>query len=643
MQFSIQLEFIALILLLILSLYTYKKNWFGSLNKRMFAGCLFLSILSILINLASVWSLNHSEVVPDWLVVLLNTLYYLQITLLSAFTAFYFFYLLFEHSPGHRCLKIAGSFFCLMYLTVVIACIANLFTGCLFVIADGNYVRGWLNPLGYVILLAEVSMFITCYVRHHDLVSPSMSRAARSLPPLVLLLIFCQFQDRNQLLNGILSAFINLVLFVNFQSSQIEQDALTKLDNRKTFYAELERRSRKKQDFRIIVLALREFGLINRRFGHQNGDEFIYLVAKYLQNTAYPSRTYYLGNVEFAILCRDTDAELADQLSSVIRKRFEAPWKISGMETQLNISGGVLYSECGRWNTDQIMERLEYILRESKDLERNPYIYFDEHYNWGLERINFLQDLLKRSIAEERFEVFYQPLYCVRPGKFCSAEALIRLRDYDGNPVSPSEFIPLAEEKGLIGSISWIVLDKVCHFLSQHPDLPLHSVSINMSMQQFSNGDLENRIYEYLNKYQLPAGKIKIEITERVISDNYIRSKRIMNQLIDNGIQFYLDDFGIGYSNLQTLTVLPFEAVKLDAALTESILENTKQRNMVRHLTSMFHASGTVVVAEGVESAEMAAQLAELGVDRIQGYYYSKPMKEEDVIEFLQKVSLKIS
>lgn len=639
MQFSIQLEFIALILLLILTLYTYKKNWFGSLNKRMFAGCLFLSLLSILLNLASVWSLNHSASVSDWLILLLNTLYYLQTTLLSAFTAFYFFYLLFEHSPGHRCLKIAGGVFCLLYLIVVIACIANLTTGCLFTVHGGIYARGWLNPLGYVVLLIEVTMFIICYVRHHELVSSSMIRAARALPPLILLLIFCQFQDRNQLMNGILSAFIDLVLFVNFQSSQIEQDTLTGLDNRKTFYTELERRNKKNQDFRIIVLALREFGLVNRRFGHQNGDEFIYKVAKYLQNAAYPNRTYYLGNVEFAILCRGLDAASAERLAAVIRARFEEPWKISGMETLLKISGGVFCSECGRWNTDQIMERLEYILRESKDPERSPYIIFNEHYNWSLERINFLQELLKRSIAEERFEVFYQPLYCVRPGKFCSAEALIRLRDYDGNPISPSEFIPLAEEKGLIGSISWIVLDKVCQFLSQHPDLPLYSVSINMSMQQFSNGALESRIYEYLNKYQVPANKIKIEITERVISDNYLRSKRIMNQLIDHGVQFYLDDFGIGYSNLQTLTVLPFEAVKLDSGLTESILENTKQRNMVRHLTSMFHASGTVVVAEGVESAEMAAQLAELGVDRIQGYYYSKPMREQEFLEFLQKVS----
>ena len=209
------------------------------------------------------------------------------------------------------------------------------------------------------------------------------------------------------------------------------------------------------------------------------------------------------------------------------------------------------------------------------------------------------------------------------------------LFDENGVLISPGEFIPLAEKNGLIDEISWLVLKKVCKFLGEHPDLPLKSVSINMSIQQLTDRSLLRRVHSCQAQYGVPSEKLRIEITERTVTENPAQVGAVMAQLAAEGIRFYLDDFGVGYSNLASMISLPFETVKLDSSLLGGIDQNAKLYDTVRLLVQMMHNAGFIVVAEGIERLSQLECVKALGVDRIQGYYYARPMPEKELETFL--------
>ena len=220
-------------------------------------------------------------------------------------------------------------------------------------------------------------------------------------------------------------------------------------------------------------------------------------------------------------------------------------------------------------------------------------------------------------------------MFNLKTSRFSSAEALRRLRDYDGEPVSPSEFIPLAEETGLIDDLSWIVLEEICMLFGQMRG-KIDSVSINLSMRQFEDRSLSGRIHECLKRSGLSPDKLKIEVTERVLLQDMDYMKMIMEEMTGEGFGFYLDDFGTGYSNISCALSLPFEYIKLDRSLLVRLPGDSKVQVFVRSMVETFHAMGQKIVAEGVEEEEQIELLRQFGVDCVQGYYYGKPMPEDE-------------
>ena len=251
------------------------------------------------------------------------------------------------------------------------------------------------------------------------------------------------------------------------------------------------------------------------------------------------------------------------------------------------------------------------------------------------DRRQYVLEQIRRGLDEETFEVYYQPVFSVKEGRFTTAESLLRLFDENGVLIPPGEFIPLAEKNGLIDEISWLVLKKVCQFLGENTDLPLGSVSINMSIQQITDRSFLRRVHSCQAQYGVPAGKLRIEITERTVTENPAQVKAVMAQLASEDIRFYLDDFGVGYSNLASMISLPFETVKLDASLLCGIDENEKLYDTVRLLVQMMHNAGFIVVAEGIERHAQLECVKALGIDRVQGYYYARPMPKKELETFL--------
>ncbi len=252
---------------------------------------------------------------------------------------------------------------------------------------------------------------------------------------------------------------------------------------------------------------------------------------------------------------------------------------------------------------------------------------------------NRIKELINDALANDRVEVFYQPFYNVKESRFNVAEALVRIREENGELVLPGKFIPIAEEDGQIIPLGKSVMEKVCRFLSSGEAVKygLDQVEINVSGAQFDYENPAQFVMEYINRYGIDPKLINIEITETAAAENRDVMLINMNRLIENGVTFSLDDFGTGRSNMDYVVNMPVKNVKLDYSFTRSFFDNDKTKHVLTGVVNIFHKMNMDIVAEGIETEEQMSAMKEMGVEYIQGFYYSRPLPEEDFLKFLKE------
>lgn len=249
------------------------------------------------------------------------------------------------------------------------------------------------------------------------------------------------------------------------------------------------------------------------------------------------------------------------------------------------------------------------------------------------------KELINAAIKEDRVEPFYQPIYSIETGKFYCAEALARIRGLDGEIIPPYKFIPIAEETGLIIGIGKKMFEKTCEFLRDEDTtaLGLRYIELNLSVIQGEDKQLADYISTGIDTYNIKPEQINLEITESASISGRAQLLENMLKLIERGVDFSLDDFGTGQSNLDYMTMMPVKLVKFDRTMTQSYFTSDKTKCVMSAAVNMIHEMGMKVVIEGVETAEQLSEMKSLGVDYIQGYYFSKPLCKADFIEFLKK------
>ena len=636
MELSTKMEAVALIITITLILFHFDPQNQTNRKYLLFNGCLFSSTITIGLDLFTSWLINAQPTIPLWLNMHLNTLYFLAQHLTFSLMAGYCFYLLFEHSSDWKCLYIATTVIGIFFTLLEIGVLCNYKTRWFFYFEDGVYMRGPFNKAGYAAVAIELTMLVICYLRHRAIASRSLRKLMHIMPPLILFLGIMQQIFPNILMNGTISSLANLILFICFQSSRIGQDALTGLPNRHTFFQEMEARRRKAQYFHLILFYLEDMEMINRKFGIKEGDALLYMVGRYLEEYAPPYRAFRFSSTSFLLYGSFPDCpKHAKQVAQALRNRFEKPWEAAGITSRINVS--VAHMICNSSESDDIylISQLEYTLARAREAGGSSVVFFGSRLKEQFERSQYVLTQIRQALEEESFQIFLQPIYSLKEKIFTSGEVLLRLNDKAGHAISPGEFIPLAEKTGLIDEISWLVLKKACHFLAGKPELPLQTISVNMTAQQLNDPAFSRKIHSCLNQYGISPERLRIEITERTITENPPLVRSVMTQMAEEGLQFYLDDFGIGYSNLAGMMALPFETVKLDSSLLQNIAQNEKAFQVVKLLVDLLHHAGFIVVAEGLETEEQVEKAEEIGFDRIQGFYFAQPMPVEELEIFL--------
>ncbi len=421
---------------------------------------------------------------------------------------------------------------------------------------------------------------------------------------------------------------------------QALHDGLTGLANRTLFLDRLERAvARARRDrtlLAVMLLDVDDFKLVNDSLGHAAGDEVLIELAHRLKAILRDDETIArLGGDEFGLIAEGFDDELAiEALATRVRSVFEAPFALSQGEQSLKASLGIaLASEASMPHT--LLRDADTAMYRAKAGDAGGYEFFDADMREQLIRRFTLASALERAIRDERLEVNYQPIFSLRDGQILAVEALVRWADPGLGPVDPDEFIPLAEQNGLIVPLGRFVLEEAArqaaHWQTSYPGgLPL-GVLVNLSPRELAQEDFVPFVSETLARHGLDTSAIAFELTERIVIDD--RDPRVsanLERLASLGSRFLIDDFGIGYSALSSLKRFPLSAVKIDHYFIDA-LESGAEAPITRAIVALGHTLGLLVIAEGIEHQGQLEELRALGCEAGQGFLLASPQPAEEI------------
>lgn len=411
-------------------------------------------------------------------------------------------------------------------------------------------------------------------------------------------------------------------------------DALTGLPNRLMLRDRLSqaiaRAERHRSVLAVLFIDLDRFKAINDTLGHQIGDAVLQSVASRITDQLRKSDTVAReGGDEFLVLLEDVGSvQNAALVAAKLLHSLDQPHVIGSHSLHCSGSIGVaMYPDDGA-SAGELIKHADAAMFDSKGEGRNQVHFFSEDSWARLSRRFMLEAELRTAIDEGQFIVHYQPQVELAGNRICGAEALIRWKHPERGLVSPLEFIPLAEELGLIVPIGEWVLNEVCKqmkdWLQRFGWSP--SVSVNISARQLQLTDFAQRVEDILKRHQLPPQLLELELTEHSLMQQHERASQLLSGLKQQGVRLVLDDFGTGYSNLMTLSSMPFDMLKVDRSFVSGIEDDVPSRALVDMILALARQLRLQVVVEGVETRQQQSLLADLGCEFVQGYLHAPPL-----------------
>lgn len=409
-------------------------------------------------------------------------------------------------------------------------------------------------------------------------------------------------------------------------------DALTGLPNRRIFSAELETALGHAREgsitYSVLMIDLDRFKPVNDLQGHAVGDLVLCEVARRLKEAVRKNDTVArLGGDEFAIIAEvephgypDTVIRLAGRVLAAIRE----PIHLGTNKIEIGASVGIASCPQDGAEPGALLRAADIAMYRAKRDGRGKFCFYEQSMDEELRVQAALETDLRSAIANGKIEPYYQPLIDIRDNHIYGFEMLARWRHPERGAISPDIFIPLAEQLGLISELTWSMLRQACRDSREWPDGIL--LSINISPIQLKNPALPTQLLAILNQEEFPPTRLEIEITETALVSDIESAKLILTALQSIGIRISLDDFGTGYSSLYHLRELRFDKIKIDRSFIQSMMENDESEKIVEAIVSLAKSLGLPTVAEGIENPEVLQQLAAMGCEYGQGYYFGKAM-----------------
>jgi diguanylate cyclase (GGDEF)-like protein/PAS domain S-box-containing protein len=424
-------------------------------------------------------------------------------------------------------------------------------------------------------------------------------------------------------------------------------DALTGLPNKALFVDRLGRaleraRIRPEDVFAVLYLDLDRFKVVVESLGHNVGDRLLIELARRLQSSLRNVDTVArMGGDEFAVLLEELDAvgdaaRAAERILADVR----TPFDLDGQEVFTTGSIGITLGSPEYESAEEILRDADIAMYRAKSLGRGRHQVFDRSMHERAVELHRLETDLRRALDRNEFRVVYQPLVSLATGRVCGVEALLRWRHPERGEISPDQFIPLAEETGLIVPLGRWALNKACCQLRAWRDGSTRAaglgLAVNISGRQFSHEGLAKEVRYVLRETGLEPGVVTLEITESAIVEDTARASQIVRELDELGVKLHIDDFGVGYSSLSSLHRFPIDGLKIDRSFVARMGSGEDDLEIVRTVVLLAHSLSMEVTAEGVSSTEQLAQLRALKCGFVQGDFLAPALEAPDALALIE-------
>ena len=621
----------------------FQKKSLQTFQNIVFFIILIVVTLNTITELGSVHLEAHSNPLPVDSLYLINCLYF------TFNTTFGFLFAIYNLSAfdiygklNKRSINIIQISMLLPYLFVV-ACIwlswglADQYTLIFSIDPVKGYQRG--NVIFFMCLCAAKAFYIILsfiiIVSYH-----------RHIPKAKLQIIFfyaltTSFMALLQLFNpGLLIetfglSIVTLVYFFFIQKPEEMMDASTDTLNHSALQRMLRYNLTVGRKFTCVTMYIDDTMFIANTFGILQMNAFLTDVGTFLKQNFSYSNVFSRQQGCFCILLKEADEEEINRCITILNSRFQRTWIRENVELKLYIRLCIIDCPKDAESTEEIMDIINMISTDER--YRQSVVFASEIDLKYRRRTIYIEHCLRNGLTENRFDVFYQPIWSTEEKKLIGAEALIRLKDESGHFISPEDFIPIAEKTGAILRIGEYVFESVCLALSQIniEEYGIKKIDINLSVAQCMQEILAEQILKIQSIYQIPTSIINLEITETAAAHTPEILLKNMQDLSDAGFELSLDEYGSGYSNMSYMLNLPFKMIKIDKYIVWAAFTDKRAEKALAATIKMIKSIGMTVLAEGVETPEQAEWLTASGCDYLQGFYYSRPIPKKDFLNIM--------
>ncbi len=551
-------------------------------------------------------------------------------------------YCLFVYSMAHETGQMSKNWKLIIFLPYVFIFFLIVTTpvtkACFYFDENGIYHRGSGQIFAY--LVAFYYVILSCFIVFKNL--KILGKPQRFAVLIYSVEIFCltliQLLFPKYLLQEIAIAFAMFFIYITIQNPLESIDVQTGAYNRNLFKKTLNIMLQNKEDYTIICVLIDGLGYINEKFGIQNGNNVLKQIVNLFLSFNKNFNVFRISNRQFAIVIPDRKNNT--QICDEIIERFNRPFKLEDINVYVNMSCYLCYliNSENICSINDIFDIIDYSLDEAQHIKKNMTVVASADVLEKRRREIQITRAISDAITNRSFEVYYQPIYSLEDKCYTNMEALVRLNNTPIGNIPPDEFISIAEKNGDILAIGEIVLEKVCAFIKEHhpEQMGIKGIHVNLSVVQCMQENIYSRLMKIIDRYNISHGLIDFEITESTADNTSDNIGRIMTDFGKNGIHFSLDDYGTGYSNQSNLMKYPYSIVKIDKSMIWACDTNPKASISLKYTIAMIKDLDMAVLAEGIETEKQKEFLIEIGCEYFQGYYFSRPVEENELIEIIK-------
>lgn len=622
----------AAICMVILWMYfTQKKT--KEVHNIIFMALVICTMVAALVNIPGTLDKLDPEFLPRAVQILVD---YLHACLLNLPPVLFAFYAVTVVRGSIRNVKWYWKLMLLVPQTIVLLLwLTNPLTGWLFDYTErGSFYHGPMQPILYVVAFYYVVVGVGYVLLEKKHSNRRIKISVCAYMGISCLATLLQYYFPALLLRHIGMAIGELIVFLNLQKPDEYLHSELKIYNRKVFEKIVNLNLEAGKGMNVFVLQIENLNFIVQNFGVENRTKVLIQVAEFMDRIS-QQNTYYFNDGLFVIM--QPESKKMGAYQARVRARFAQMWQLDDGDILLNY------------------KMMQYAIPQ--DVKNLKELYFchsafskltaDGNHEVDIKSIDLqkaerrikVTQIIRHAIVNDYFQMYYQPIYSVAKGRMVSAEALIRLIDPEEGFIPPDEFIPIAEENGMILQIGSMILEKVFRFIKEWDirKLGLEYIEINLSVVQCMQKEMSEMILQMLKQYNIEKEMVNLEITETAMVDSPTVVMQNMQDLYQEGVSWSLDDFGTGYSNISAMASWPLTIIKFDKTLVDMVSGHEKGSEIIRSAVNMVKKMGYKIVAEGVEQESQLEIMKQAEVDYIQGYYFSKPLPEEQFIAYIKE------